>query len=92
MLEAELTTIKEDLLKNGYPNYLIQQEIRKQQQQLLPNNTNTQINASTTRENTDLTRTKYLSTPYIKGTSERVQRMFNGYGIKLSNKPCSQLK
>ena len=72
MLEAKLITIKNDLLNNGYPNYLMQQEIRKQQQQLLPNNTNIQANASTTRQNTDLTRTKYLSTPYIKGTSERV--------------------
>ena len=35
---------------------------------------------------------KYILTPYIKGTSERVNKIFKPFNIKLSNKPTNTLK
>ena len=66
-LNGELKSVKDQLKNNGYPLGIIQEEINKEKQ-LTVRNTNEELNQQTTDENPK----KYISTPYIPGTSERV--------------------
>ena len=43
-------------------------------------------------ENVNLEKPRYISAPYIRGTSERVNRIFQKYNIRLGNKPPRTLK
>ena len=62
-LEDELQAIKKQLRANGYPVKLISKEINQCRQQI----TNSQDN----QQNLANQKT-YISTPYIRGTSERI--------------------
>ena len=66
-LNDELKYVKDQLKNNGYPLGIIQEEINKEKQRTVQNN-NEELNQQTTNKNPK----KYISTPYIPGTSERV--------------------
>ena len=72
MLENEFKKITNLLENNGYPISFTNSIINR-----VPHNVVHMNNAS---------RTKYISAPYIKGTSERVGRTLREHNIKLSNK------
>lgn len=50
---------------------------------------NTKVNSLPNEPPIDL---KYISTPYIKGVSEKVGKLLNDYNIKLSNKSSNTLR
>ena len=89
-LNDELDKIQDDLILNGYPKYVIKREIKKQRDKVTQSNMigNVDIGSNVAV----LPRFKYISTPYIRGTSERVQRAFKPFGVKLSNKPSNLVK
>ena len=45
-----------------------------------------------TDENLSLEKPRYIAAPYIRGTSERANRIFQKYNIRLGNKPPNTLK
>lgn len=74
-LPKELQTVKSTLRKNGYPNHFIR-------------NQNVPPVRSQDEGNVQL---RYVSTPYISGTSERVGKILRKHNIILSNKPSNTL-
>ena len=68
---------KIDLSRNGYPSHFIRKNINS-----LSNN------SQAITQNSD---NKYISVPYIKGTSERVGKILKNYNIVLSNKASNTL-
>ena len=71
-----------DILKdNGYPRNFVS-NVKENLQQRPQNLLSDQLNP----------RKKYISTPYIKGTSERVSRLMKPYNIQLSNKPTNTIR
>ena len=72
MLDNELHNFTNLLKNNGYPISFTNSIINRIPRNVVCSN--------------DTSRTKCISAPYIKGTSERVGRTFRGHNIKLSNK------
>ena len=54
------------------------------------NNTNQPVQHNNVINNE--TTSKYISVPYIRGTSERVARIFKPHGIKIGHKPTNTIK
>ena len=75
----EFSHIDKALKQNGYPQKMISNISRK----LLQNETAT---------NTGPNNSKYISAPYIHGTSERVARVLIKHNINLAHKPIRTLK
>ena len=71
-LDNELNKITNLLKNNGYPISFTNSIINRVPRNVVHMN--------------DASRTKYISAPYIKGTSERVGRTLREHNIKLSNK------
>ena len=78
-IQPKETKIKEILKENGYPRkFLI-----KQHQNQEPSQPSTSDN---------LRQRRYVSVPYIKGTSERASRILKKFNIKLGSKPSNTLQ
>jgi len=77
-LTPEYKIINSQLKQNAYPKTFLN---------------DTKINSSDTVNPpaTQITNTKYISTPYIKGASEKTGRLLKQFGIKLSNKSRNTL-
>lgn len=71
-------------MNNGYPKSLIKFEIQKIRQKY-NGIINTDLNNTTTNK-------KYVPTPYMKGTSERIQRIIKPYDLYLSNSASNTLR
>ena len=50
-----------------------------------------EVASSSQSANINIQRTKYLSAPYVPGTSERIQRALKPYNIKMSHKSCNKI-
>ena len=72
----EIKIITSNLCRNGYPRSLV----------------NSINNPRLSNRNNNSNDIKYCSTPYIKGTSERVGKILREYNIQLSNKPSQSFK
>ena len=83
-LDNELTIVKEQLINNGYPKKMINQEIYKHRTVNSVNNNDT--------NQVDNTERKFIAAPYIFGTSERLQRILSPFNIYLGNKSTNTIK
>ena len=86
-LEPELLLIKSTLKSNGYNPRHINQIIQKKRISII----NPQNTSSSDRDH-DNPQLKYISIPYIKGTSERMGRILKQKNIILANRPTNSLK
>ena len=75
-LGPELNTIGEDLAVNGYPRSFVES--------VMKNNRNDNI--STNKP------IRYIPAPYIKATTERVNKILRPYNLRLGSKPTNTLK
>ena len=83
--------------KNGYPSYLINQEIRKSRNKHMSTSNQVTTSSPDSNENGNehpilVNRTRYIGVPYIPGASERIQRVLLPYNIKLSNKSSNTFR
>ena len=76
--DEETENVRQALKENNYPKRFVNNVIE---------NIKTPID-----ENVNLEKPRYISAPYIRGTSERVNRIFLKYNIRLGNKPPRTLK
>ena len=76
----EINIIKATMKKNDYPKKFVDNIVNERKSS--NNNNNRESERSVTR---------YVSTPYIKGTSERANHVLKKYNIRLSNKPSNTL-
>ena len=83
-LQNEISLIKKQLIDNNYPKKFIQKEINKCYIQSTNNNHQVQ--------NPDINNKKYIATPYVSGTNERIQRILSKYNIFLGNKSSNTIK
>ena len=79
--EAEFEKVRESLITNGYNTNLI-------------NSCSQRVSATDLPEASDGIQqpVKYVSAPYIKGSSERVARLLKPFSIKLAHKPSNTIK
>ena len=75
-LGPELNTIGEDLAVNGYPRSFVES--------VMKNNRNDNISTNEP--------IRYIPAPYIKATSERVNKILRPYNLRLGSKPTNTLK
>ena len=76
--DEETENIRHVLKENNFPKRFV-------------NNVIENIKTSTD-ENLNLRKLRYIAAPYIHGTSERANRIFQKYNIRLGNKPSNTLK
>ena len=81
----EIETIKKSLTMNNYPKNFI----KKQQNRCL--NSTSQLRAIPT-DQLPTQPVKYRSAPYLRGTSERMQRALKPYGINLCHKSGNTIR
>ena len=75
---TEIQHLKQALKANNYPDWML----------TLPNTASvSRVSEESVRE-----RRIYASVPYIKGTSERLQREFKSYEVTLVHKPFNSLR
>ena len=96
-LEQELDTIKKTLKSNGYQakqiNKIIRNKRNSQLHSTLPAiSHNNPLPIPQNSNNTNNPQIKYVAAPYIKGTSERMNRVLQRENIVLANKPSTSLK
>ena len=80
-LSTEREKIRVDLKKNGYPLNFINGILNREDD-----------SGVRTQDHQSQSQKRYISTPYIKGTSERVGKLFSKYDIILSNKSTNSLR
>ena len=75
--EEEVRIVKDTLTNNNYPS-----QFRRKPHRV----------ANSEEQNGQISRTKYVSAPYIKGCSERLQRILKPFKIQLAHRSNSTLK
>ena len=87
-IDDELKIAEQILKKNNFPFKIINQEKWKISRKFsIVEPTGTQNNPTS-----DEPTIKYVSTPYIQGTSERIQHLLKPFNITLSHKPTMTIK
>jgi hypothetical protein len=103
--QEEISTVQSVLKANNYPKHLLKPEKYVNRQDHGSNEGNDDHARSIFQETDDgselndnhgnLTnepRPKFISAPYLKGTSERVQRILHPFNIKIGHKSCNTIR
>lgn len=99
----EIAKVQSVLSLNNYPRHLLKPEKYVNYQDSENNghindhSTSNQVSDVTVEENdqaqpTDRVKPRFICAPYVKGTSERVQRILNPYNIKLAHKSGNTIR
>jgi hypothetical protein len=85
-VKEELDNVNNSLKINGYSNTFINRCLQKR---LHPS---THIEQNENLNNNKVKKKKYVSAPYIRGTSERTAKLLRPYGIELAHRTQHSLK
>ena len=89
-MQSQLFTSWIRIILTNCPIYVIQKEVKTKRDIVVQNNIIGNVDTSCIVA--VIPTIKYIITPYIRGTSERVQRALKLFGVKLSNKPSNLIK